>query len=207
MTATLVLLLAASVSPAAQQPVPPGPQPRPQLASASVAEEIARLQANRPGTEHRWLDPLVGSWSVELRWQNAAGSEVRLSGTAENRWILDGRFLLCEVTAGEGASRLEGTSIYGFDARQKRHFALNLHSLASYPTQLSGTYDPVTRSFLLSARERDDATGAVFVDREVLKIDGPDRHLLELYVDLPGRTPTKVVEAVFTRRSEAARGN
>jgi hypothetical protein len=176
--------------------------PRPRGAPAPAAkDEIVRYMAvSRPGPEHRWLDPLAGSWTVELHRLGADGREARVSGTSENRWILDGRFLFCETTAGEGPSRIDATTVYGFDNRQKKYFALGMHNLATYVMQPSGSFDPATQSFLLSGKERDEVTGSVLVYRELLKIEGPDRHVLRVYIDVPGRVPVKVVEAVFTRR-------
>jgi hypothetical protein len=66
--------------------------------------------------------------------------------------------------------------------------------------QPSGSFDPVTQSFLLSGKERDEVTGTVLVYRELLKIEGPDRHVLRVSFDVRGRAPVKVLEAVFTRR-------
>ncbi|HXK09643.1 MAG TPA: DUF1579 family protein [Vicinamibacteria bacterium] len=195
-------LTAAASRPAVAGAPPPAPPKAPPAATApSTDEEILRyLSLSRPGPEHRWLDPLVGSWTVELRWPGVGQTEAHASGTSENRWILDGRFLLCESTAGDGPSRLGGTTIYGFDSREKKYFALGLNNLATYYLQPSGSYDPVTRSFLLSGKERDEATGGSFVYRELLKIDGDDRHVLKVYLDVLGRPPVKVLEAVFTRR-------
>lgn len=188
----LLLLAGASSLPAQAPPAPPPP--------SAVEDEIVRYMAvSRPGSEHRWLDPLVGSWTVDLRWY-AAGRETRLAGTSENRWILDGRFLLCESTAGEGPSQIDARTIYGFDNRQKKYFALGLHNLATYIMQPSGSYDPASHSFLLSGKDRDEVTGAVLVYRELLKVEGPDRHVLSLYLDVSGRSPVKVLEAVYTRR-------
>jgi hypothetical protein len=180
---------------AAQVPRPPA------VPAPGIEEEIVRYMAvSRPGAEHRWLDPLVGSWTVDLRWQVAGQAETRVTGTSENRWILDGRFLLCESTAGEGPSRIDAMTIFGFDNRQNKYFALGLHNLATYIMQLSGSYDPSTHSFLLSGRERNEVTGGVVVYRELLSIEGPDRYVLRVYSDVPGRSPVKVLEAVYARR-------
>jgi hypothetical protein len=199
----LVLAAAASLPAGASEPQSPGAQapPPPAAPVAGIEDEIVRYMAvSRPGAEHRWLDPLVGSWTIDLRWQGAGQAESRASGTSENRWILDGRFLLCESTAGDGPSRIDATTIYGFDNRQKKYFALGLHNLATYIMQPSGSYDPATHSFLLSGKERDEVTGGVLVYRELLKIEGPDRHVLKVYFDVPGRAPVRVLEAVYTRR-------
>jgi hypothetical protein len=199
-----LLVLAAAVSsaagageprPAAQVPPPPG------ATTAGVEDEIVRYMAvSRPGAEHRWLDPLVGSWTIDLRWQATGGPETHTVGTSENRWILDGRFLLCEAAAGEGPSRIDATTIYGFDNRQKKFFALGMHNLATYVMQPSGSYDPASHSFLLSGKERSEITGAVLVYRELLKVESPDRHVLRVYFDAAGRSPVRVLEAIYTRR-------
>jgi hypothetical protein len=172
----------------------------PTTPAPALEDEIARsMAASRPGPEHRWLDPLAGSWNVDLRLLSG-GRETRTSGTSENRWVLGGRFLQCDSTAGDGPSRVEATTIYGYDAGQKRFFSLAMSNLATSYDERSGSYDPVTQSFLLSARDRDETTGSVLVHRQVLKIEGPDRHVLTVYLDAGGRAPVKLVEAVFTRR-------
>lgn len=194
-------LVLAAVAPAGAQTPPPGQASAPAPPASAVADEIVRYMAvSRPGPDHRWLDPLVGSWNVELRWLGAGEAETRTSGTSDNRWILGGRFLQCESTAGEGPSRIDATTIYGFDNNQKRFFSLAFHNLATSYRELSGSYDPATQSFLLSGKERNEVTGSVLVYRELLKVEGPDRHVLKVYVDAQGRAPVKVAEAVYTRR-------
>jgi hypothetical protein len=194
-------LVLAAVAPAGAQAPPPGQASAPAAPASAVEDEIVRYMAvSRPGPEHRWLDPLVGSWNVELRWLGTGQTETRTSGTSENRWILGGRFLVCEATAGEGPSRVDATTILGFDNREKRFFALGMHNLASSYLAPTGSYDPATQSFLLSGKERDEVTGGVLVYRELLKMEGPDRHVLRVYLDLNGRTPVRVLEAVYTRR-------
>jgi hypothetical protein len=187
---------AAEQAPATAQVPPP-----PAVPATGIEDEIVRYMAvSRPGAEHRWLDPLVGSWTIDVRWQGAGGVETRTTGTSENRWILDGRFLLCESTAGDGPSRIDATTIYGFDNRQKKYFALALHNLATYVMQPSGSYDPSTHSFLLSGRERNEVTGSILVYRELLRVEGPDRFSLRVYFDVPGRAPVRILEAIYTRR-------
>jgi hypothetical protein len=194
----LSLVLAAVASAGAEEP----PGARASKAGApSVSDEIVRYMAvSRPGPEHRWLDPLVGSWNVELRWTAKDRAESRTSGTSENRWILDGRFLVCEATSGEGPSRVDSMTIYGFDGREKRFFSLGLHNLATSHLEPTGSYDPATHSFLLSGKVRDEATGRLLVYRELLRIEGPDRHVLRVYLDVRGGPPVSVLEAVYTRR-------
>jgi hypothetical protein len=170
-------------------------------AAPPIDSTIARHRtASRPGTEHRWLEPLAGSWALEATWRTAGREPVRATGTSENRFILDGRFLLCESSSGEGESRIEAMTFHGFDGRRKQFFAVVLDNLRTYSLQLWGNYDPTARSFVLSGKERDEVSGAALVYRLLLRIESPERHTVELFVDVPGGTPVKVLDAVYTRR-------
>jgi hypothetical protein len=202
--AALVLVLSAP-------PVPPAaladtPQAKPQAAAPADAEsrvedEVARREiASRPQAEHRFLDPLAGSWTVDISWRRAGQASTHMTGTSENRWILGGRFLLCEAAVGEGSSRVVATTIYGYDNREATFFAIVLNNLGTYYRQRRGTYDPANRSFILSGRERDEVTGSALGYRELLKIEGPDRYVLTVFVDVPGRAPQRVIEATYARR-------
>jgi len=196
--AIAIAIALVTVAPAGAEKNRPG---GPATPAPAIEDEIVRHMAlSQPGREHRQLDPLVGSWSVDLLWRGAGGIETRARGTSENRWILDGRFLLCDSTAGEGPSRIDATTVYGFDSQQDGYFALSLHNLATSVLQLSGSFDRATQSFLLSGKQRDEVTGTVLVRRQLLKIEGPDRYVVRVYFDVAGRAPVRVVEAVFTRR-------
>jgi hypothetical protein len=203
-TGVLALVLVTGAGPAAALAGgPPERTPPATVASPEprLEEEISRhVAASRPGPEHRWLDPLEGSWNVTITWQSAGRAPTRLTGTSENHWILGGRFLRCEGAIGEEPSQIEQATIYGFDSQQQKFFALGLNNLGTHYLQPWGTYDPATRSFILSGKERDEVTGAILVYRELLKVESPDRHILTLFFDLPGRGPVKVIEATYARR-------
>ena len=138
---------------------------------------------------------------MDIVGTSPAQPPLHMTGTCESRWILGGRFLLTEVTGGAGVVPIEAMTIYGFDARKRQFFAVALNSLATDYAQSWGGYDPVGRSFILSGKRRDEATGLVSAYRNLLRIEGPDRHVLQVFFDVPGRPPLKVIEAVFARRS------
>jgi hypothetical protein len=173
---------------------------RASLGAPTMMEEIARaIDASRPGPEQQTLAPLVGTWKMDLTSYSPTQAPLSLTGTSENRWVLGGRFLLSETAAGDGPVRVEGMMVFGYDARERRFFAVGLNNLGTGYDQWSGTYDPRDRSLILSGKHRNEATGAASVSRQQLKIEGPDRYSLRVFVDRPGRPPTKVAEATFTR--------
>jgi hypothetical protein len=198
--AMLLVLLARAVPGAGGRGPEEGPAPTRKPAPGKTEDEIARhITATRPGPEHQWLDPLVGSWKTDVTWYAPPSPPAHLKGTTENRWILGGRFLLSEGAVGEGASIVEGMTIYGYDTRERRFSAVGLNNLNVRTSQLSGIYDPVERSFLLTGKVNQEAGGFV-VYRHVLKIYGPDRYTLSVFFELPGRSPQKLFESSSARR-------
>ncbi len=183
----------------AQAPTSPPPTLAPQL-----PEHLQRYyEVSRPGTEHKRLDAFVGRWTFQGRWMGVDGKTVSLEGTSENRWVMGGRFLMCEASAEVSGEKVETLTVLGFDQRQQRYFALALDSIASYYIPSSGTYEASTRSFVLSGKERDEITGVANSYRLVLRVEGPDRYAVEVFLDAH-TGPLRVVSFAFVRKGEAA---
>jgi hypothetical protein len=197
--AAVVLVALAAPNARAQAPSSPPPTLAPQL-----PEHLQRyFEVSRPGTEHKRLDAFVGRWSFQGRWMGVDGKTVSLEGTSENRWVMGGRFLMCEASAEVSGEKVETLTVLGFDQRQQRYFALALDSIASYYIPSSGTYEAATRSFVLSGKERDEITGIANAYRLVLRIEGTDRYTVEVFLDAH-TGPLRVVSFAFVRKSEAA---
>lgn len=182
----------------------PGADPARSQATAELSEALVEYRhASQPTAEHRWLEPLEGQWALEIGWAAPDGTPRKVVGTSENRWILGGRFLLCEASVGEEELPIEALSFYGFDTSQKRFFALRLDNLGTDFLELRGTYDRAARSFVLKGKERDEITGLSATYRMRLHVPDRDRHTIELFVDYPGRGVVKVLDVTYTRRDSA----
>src|SRR5262245_6166025 len=149
----------------------------------------------------RQLGSLAGSWSFEGKWQGADGKPARGSGTSENRWILGGRYLQCDASAqGAAGEHAESRITFGYDGRHEHYFALMMDNQTPYHLQPTGSFWAATRSFILSGKERDEASGLVFSYRLLLRVESPDRYVIEVFLDTPGPAPVSFFEATYTRR-------
>lgn len=190
---TMGLSLPATTSGAQAQNPTPTPEAR-------IQDTLARYQTwSRPGPEHGWLSPLEGEFRVEVTWLSLGGEKLVAAGNCHNRFILGGRFLEARFESGEGDSRLEGLILYGYDSRKRQFFALSLDNLSTRFLQPWGTFDPVTRSLILSGKDRDEVTGAPLGYRLLLKIESADRHHVQVFIDVPSGPPVKILEAAFDR--------
>ncbi|MDX2235082.1 MAG: DUF1579 family protein, partial [Hyphomonadaceae bacterium] len=71
----------------------------PTMAFAQPQQMPASTRLAMPGPEHRWLDPLIGDWAVEMLVYPAPGAQpiVSRTVTATRRWALDGRYVREEL--------------------------------------------------------------------------------------------------------------
>jgi hypothetical protein len=185
---SLVCLLAASLAmPGAQNTTPPPSNAKPGIVS-------------RVSADHDRLDVLAGTFHFERTTTLPGEPPKRTTGTSENRWILDNRYLQCRGVddGSEGAG--ETLVTYGFDLRRRLYFAVLLGSRGSNYQTLEGFYDEPARSLVLVGRGGGDGRTAGPKLRQVVRIEPPDRYVIEGFIVPTGRVPQKVVETIFQRR-------
>jgi hypothetical protein len=191
---TSVFLLAASLA-AAQ----PGGQAVPSATLPPEGGVRATSSSARPSVDHERLDSLAGTFRFE-RTANLPGSPPsHSSGISENRWILGGNYLECRSTEGEGALKSENLITYGFDLRRRVYFALLLGSRGTNYQNLEGFYDEPAHSFVLIGKDPGDGRIPGPKLRQVVRIESPQRYVVELFAVPLGGLPQKLVEIQYSR--------
>jgi hypothetical protein len=145
------------------------------------------------------LRALAGSWDVAITLFVKGQPPVKLGGTSENVWVLGGRFLQSTFNASGGGTTVDGLTTYGYDRDRHEYFAVSVNTSSSPYGALHGPYYDGSRSFVL--RSETVSTGGVRVKRrQMIRVEGDDRHIVEVFLEFAGVPPTKLFEAVFTRR-------
>jgi hypothetical protein len=189
---------AAQQSPAAQQPSAT------QQPSARQMEAV--LAKTRPGPEHEALRALAGRWNQEVTFDMGGPRKMIAKGTATNRLILGGRFLVSERTADNpagaaaGIPTIEAVNIYGFDRRTSEYTILELDSMGTYWVSAAGPARP-DGAIVMSGETLDDHSGQREVRRYdmVLKIVDADTYTTQIVFKFPDRPNLTIAEAVFRR--------
>src|SRR5437868_4593615 len=84
----------------------------------------AMRKAAAPGPFHKKLDPLAGSWTWTSKFYGTTPPQEG-SGTAERKWIMDGRFLQEDVFSKELLGQpFKGFGLTGYDNMQKKYVAV-----------------------------------------------------------------------------------
>jgi hypothetical protein len=172
-------------------------QQSPPSAESMLAMAVEKA---KPGPEHRLLEAMAGNFSEAVTWTVPGFPPVQHAGTTRSRWILGGRFLECR-SSGEGIAKpFESVTVYGYDTRKKQYFAVGMDTTGSYYIHPFGRYDSASKSLVLEGDEVDETGGGTFHYKWIVRIDGPDRHVIDVIFEFPGREPIKVMEIVHTRK-------
>jgi len=154
------------------------------------------------GKEHELLGRLAGTWDTVTRYRAKPGDEpVEAKGTSARKWILDGRFLMEELDAGNLALPFRGVGLFGYDAFEKKYNSAWVDSMNTSITANLGTYDKATDAVSFSGHYKDPWTGTKKPERGVTRFVSQDKHVLELYVTEPDGKEFKTLEITYTRKA------
>lgn len=160
-----------------------------------------------PGEVHRWMDPLVGQWNVEMNVFPGPGQAPITSKelTARRELILGGRYLREElrgIFAGNPASRVATLSFNNLEERWE------LSTMDTFePGQMwyLGRAPGSPRRFELHGESTEAGFAAMPTGRKrqlrfEFDITDNDRNVQRIYVKYPAQPEQLFVEQIFTRR-------
>jgi hypothetical protein len=161
-----------------------------------------------PGDKHRWLEPLVGQWQVEMKVWPAAGAAPIVSTDlrARREWILGGRYLREELSgtfAGNASSRI---ALLGFNNLEERFELTTLDSFE--PGQMVyasvGAGQPQRLTLLGVSTEAGMGPKPTGRKRD-LRFDweiGERANVQRIFVKYPGEPEFLFVEQRFSRATQ-----
>ena len=183
---SLVMLAAAQQGPTAEQ-------------KKAMAERI------QPGAPHRELAALEGQWTQEVTYNMGTKQPLKGRGTATNRMILGGRFLVSERTSTTNAGamgdmKIDAMNIYGFDRRTNEYTIIELDSTGTYWVSAAGAARE-DKTIVMSGESLDDHSGHREMRKYdmVLRIVDPDTYVTQIIFKFPNRPPTTLVEITNRR--------
>jgi hypothetical protein len=201
----LTSLVAVSVM-SQERPLTDRPATQPsttQPAQRGVEVEIETwVRHAMPAKEHKLLDRMAGRWeTVSTYWKAPGAPPVESKGTAERKWILDGRFMMEELDGGVLVMPFRGVGLYGFDAFEKKYTSAWLDTTSTAICTYLGVYDEKKDLVDFVGDYGDPWTGEKKRIRGVTRFMGHDKHALELYLPKEGGGEHKLLEIVYTRRA------
>jgi hypothetical protein len=189
--ALALVVFAAAPSAAQQQP--------------TAEQKKAMAEKLQPGPHHRELAALEGQWTQEVTYNMGTKQPLKGRGTATNRMILGGRFLVSERTSTASAGSmgdvtLEAMSIYGFDRRTNEYTIIELDTMGTYWVSAAGAPRD-DKSIVMSGESLDDHGGHREMRKYdmVLRVVDADTYVTQIVFKFPNRPPTPLVEITNRR--------
>jgi uncharacterized protein DUF1579 len=173
-------------------------------ASADMQEMMKKwAEVATPSEGHKALESLAGKWDiVTLVWGEGAGKPPSESkGSCETKWILDGRYLLEEMSSQMMGMPYKSMNIIGFDNYKKKYVMSYVDNMGTAIYTGEGKLDPANKVLTSFGKMDDFTTGerdkpVKYVTRVISK----DKHIFEIYDEVGSSNEYKVLEIAYTRK-------
>ncbi len=194
---------AVSTYPASKPADKPGDKPG--AAGQPSAEEAAMMAKMiafaTPGEAHKKLNPLVGSWSCETKMVQAPGAPPQVgTGTAERKWVLDGRYIYEEVKSTMMGMPFSGIGYTGYDNKEKKYFYTWIDSMGTGMMRETGTADAAGKVFNFSGENYDCMSDKVKKTRSTMEIVDNSKHTVKMFDTGPDGKEFVAFELTCTRK-------
>lgn len=165
-----------------------------------MMEMMAKYGA--PGSEHKQLEDMVGSWTSTMTHWTAPGAPPEVSkGTVNYEMILEGRYLIGHHKSDFGGMPFEGIEIIGYDRFRQRMYSIWIDNMStSYMVQHSEEGVSDLSNMNMRGKYDDYMTGRRDVRVKSMSSSmNDDKTKFEMHFENPDGTMSKAVEVVCER--------
>ena len=162
-------------------------------------------QKNQPGSQHRRLDLIIGTWDSNVKiWAgDPDAAPLEFTGVTTREWVLGGRFLVERHVEYENNDIIyESVSYLGYNRQDGLFEYLRMSSESTELFVERGRYSSATNSITTSGRSNDPATGFSTRIRTEIKVLGPDNHSRVVYQTKEDGREKKRIEITYTRKKQ-----
>lgn len=158
------------------------------------------MKSNKPGKPHKSLGQFIGKWDVEMTVLGM-GPATKSQGTAEYRWLVDGRWILRESEGSLMGMPVKSFSIIGFDNYKKKYVSVAVDSMTTSMLTAMGNKDMTGRNLIMYGKMDEPMSGELEKTvKYILRIVDDNKHVVEIHDLGIGEKNTKVIEMIFTRK-------
>lgn len=160
----------------------------------------AWMKAAVPGPDHKVLDQFTGRWTAKVRmWMDPSQPPEESEGTAEGKWLMDGRYVQVDHTGTAMGQPFHGMSIMGYDNVSRKYASLWIDTMGTGLYNYSGGYDAKTKTFTMHSSLVEPGAGARFQVRGVTQFKDDGTYTYEEYHKGADGKEVKVLHIIFTR--------
>lgn len=200
-TRSLYALLAA-IGILAAGPAPAGEPCDASKMDPQMTEMMKRVEAaGTPCAAHEALEPLVGTWTAEVKcWMAPDAPPTVSQGTAKATWVMNGRFLQEEFKGEFMGKPFHGMSLTGYDNLKQQYHSVWIDDLSTAMVTSAGKAKEGGKVIALEGKHDCPVTGRKDLPmKQVIRILSPDKHVFEMH-DLSKGDTSKTMEITYLRK-------
>ena len=153
-----------------------------------------------PGEPHKLFATLPGSWTTTTKeWMEPGKPPTESTGTAENKMVLDGRFLYQEFSGTMMGQPFSGIGIDGYDNMTKKYVTAWMDTMGTGIFFMEGTASADGRTITLKGSHPEPGGGRM-QHRAIWKIVDDNKSTFDMYGAHHGQKEMKMMEIVYTRK-------
>jgi len=154
----------------------------------------------KPGEQHKGLERFVGKFDIELRMFMGDQATPAEKGTAEVRWLMDGRWLESDWTCTMMGMPLRGHLMFGYDNFKMSYVMSSVSSFDTAMARCEGDMTPDGKAIVMYGTVDEYLTGEHDkMVKYIWRFISADEMRFEVH-DLPiGEVNTKVIELSYKR--------
>jgi hypothetical protein len=156
-----------------------------------------------PGKAHKHLDYFVGKWDMAVRmWFEGAGKPPAESkGASEIKWIMEGRFLLEELSGQVMEMPWRAMTMTGYDNFKKKYIFSYVDNMGTGMYTGEGKFDQANKVLTTYGKMDDAMTGEHDKTvKYVIRTLSKDKYVFEIFDEVGGPSEFKAVEITYTRK-------
>ncbi len=177
-----------------------GDKPKEMTPQERAAME-AWMKVATPGEGHKVLEPMVGTWDVQMTMWQAPGAPAQVSkGVSEDTWVLGGRFVRESVHSEFNGMPFEGLGYTGYDNFKKQYVGSWMDTMGTMMMTMTGSADASGKVITATSTMDDVMSGKKITVRQVTRIVDANKHVFEMFGPDPTGNEFKMMEAVYTRK-------
>jgi hypothetical protein len=160
--------------------------------------EVYRKLAT-PGTPHKLLGRLAGSWTTQTRsFMEADKPPMESTGTCQQKMLLDGRYLQQEYASEMMGSPFTGINLLGYDNHTKKYVSTWIDSMSTGIYYFEGTASE-DGNVITQECSYDDPVRGSMLWRSVTRIVDDNTLKYEMFMIPKGGKEEKMMEMTVSR--------
>jgi len=164
------------------------------------AQMEAWMKAATPGDAHKKLDHMVGTFDVKVKsWMAPAAPPMESTGTAENTWVLGGRWVEEKFTGTFMNMPFHGIGYTGYDNIKKQYVGTWIDDMGTSMMVSTGKGGS-GNTYEFSSSMDDPMTGKTMPVTEKVVVTDNDHHMMEMWSPGPDGKMFKMMEIWYTRK-------